>query len=198
MKRRCYQKQIKNYHIYGGRGITVCQEWLESTDAFLKWAIEANYRPWLSIDRINNEGPYSPENCQWANRTQQALNRRTASMVTAFGETKNLSLWAQDERCCVSADTIRVRMAIGTDAETAITTPSRKLIKRPKRTSPISSHETIREIHALIASGVKQVELAKKYNVANSFISGIALGKRWSSLGLKPIITRKKRSDSRK
>lgn len=76
MKRRCYNQNAINYNNYGGRGITVCDEWLNDFDAFQKWALAHGYADNLTIDRIDNYKGYSPDNCQWITIQEQQHHRR--------------------------------------------------------------------------------------------------------------------------
>ena len=80
MKRRCTDADDKDWHKYGGRGIEVCDRWLESFDNF--WAdMEHGYAPNLTLGRIQNNGPYSPGNCRWETPAQQGVNRRTNRLL---------------------------------------------------------------------------------------------------------------------
>ena len=74
MKQRCYYKNHVRYSRYGGRGITVCDEWVNSFKAFYNWAIENGYKEGLSIDRIDNDGNYEPCNCRWVDYKTQYEN----------------------------------------------------------------------------------------------------------------------------
>lgn len=79
MKKRCYSVNHKNYKHYGARGITIHQEWLESSASFFSWAKENGYREGLQIDRIDNDKGYSPDNCRWVNRICNNINRRASN-----------------------------------------------------------------------------------------------------------------------
>lgn len=76
MRQRCNNPNDKDYGLYGGRGISVCEEWDNSSEAFIEWAKANGYSDGLSIDRVDTNGNYCPENCRWATSTQQARNKR--------------------------------------------------------------------------------------------------------------------------
>lgn len=79
MRNRCYQKSYHAYKHYGGRGISVCDTWLHDFQAFHDWAIENGYNDNLSIDRIDNNKGYAPDNCRWATQEEQNKNKRAAN-----------------------------------------------------------------------------------------------------------------------
>ena len=95
MRKRCNNKNSSNYANYGGRGISVCKEWNESYDSFRDWANENGYDDNLSIDRIDVNGNYEPNNCRWVTGIAQANNRRNTVYFTHNGETKSVADWAR-------------------------------------------------------------------------------------------------------
>jgi len=76
---RCYTISAGGYSYYGGKGITVCDEWKKSIDSFVDWAINNGYSDNLTIDRIDSCGNYSPDNCRWPDKYTQAINQRKRS-----------------------------------------------------------------------------------------------------------------------
>lgn len=92
MKQRCLNPNHDAYHYYGGRGIKVCERWLESFENF--YADMGPRPPMLTLERRNNEGDYAPDNCYWATRTEQNSNQRTNHLVTVDGVTQTVAAWA--------------------------------------------------------------------------------------------------------
>lgn len=129
MMQRCYNADVKDYLHYGARGIIVCPEF-HDVDCFCKWALSADYSPELEIDRINVDGPYSPNNCRFVTHRENNNNQRKTMLVTAFGETKSLTEWTNDPRSVVAcANTIRHRLhTLHWPSEKALTTPGRQSI----------------------------------------------------------------------
>lgn len=85
MKERCSNPKSTSYKNYGARGIYVCKEWQNSFEKFMIWSMENGYSDDLQIDRINNDGPYSPSNCRWVTRKENCRNRRGNKSVTING-----------------------------------------------------------------------------------------------------------------
>ena len=121
---RCYNSNHEQYKDYGGRGITVCVEWLNSFTAFYEWAVASGYTDDLTIDRKDNNGNYEPNNCCWVTRKEQANNRRNNILVTYNGKTQSVTQLA--EELGIDSAILRARIYIGWDIEKAINTPIRK------------------------------------------------------------------------
>lgn len=93
MKRRCLNPQHNHYKYYGGRGISIHEDWLDF-EVFEQWALANGYAEDLSIDRIDNNGNYCPENCRWATRKEQMNNTSFNKMITYNGVTKSITDWS--------------------------------------------------------------------------------------------------------
>lgn len=121
MKRRCYQKQNKRWKDYGGRGIKVCAEWLNNFQAFFDWSVANGYADNLTIDRIDMDGDYSPDNCRWADKFLQANNRSNNHYITYHGETKTMMEWSRYLN--INYSTLRQRIRDGWSVEDAFERP---------------------------------------------------------------------------
>jgi len=121
MKARCYNPNNHKYKRYGGRGIAVCDRWLQSFENFIA---DMGKRPSTShsLDRINNDGDYTPQNCRWATPKEQARNTQTNRLITLNGVTRTLVEWREYYGLSVTQLEYRMYHA-GWSAEKALTTP---------------------------------------------------------------------------
>lgn len=117
MKDRCGNPGSESFATYGGRGIAVCERWRESFEIFLA-DMGPKPSPSHSIDRIDNDGGYCPENCRWATPKEQARNTRKSLVIVAFGESMIAADWA--ERTGIPAATIKSRLRLGLHPEAAL------------------------------------------------------------------------------
>lgn len=123
MKNRCYNTRTKRYPDYGGRGIKVCDEWLHDFQAFWDWSMTHGYADDLSIDRIDNNGSYTPDNCRWVTQFVQANNSRHCRMLTFKGETHSVSEWSRITG--ISRHTLSNRIHVyGWSVEKTLTVPN--------------------------------------------------------------------------
>ena len=120
MRRRCQETSHKSFKNYGARGISVCEHWAK----FENFLADMGDAPaGMSIERVNVDGNYEPGNCKWATSQEQSRNRRNNRHISAFGVTKLLIEWSEDERCAVSLSALEKRLAAGWDPEKALTVP---------------------------------------------------------------------------
>ena len=94
MKQRCANPKRAKYPSYGGRGIYVCRAWSDDFSTFCEWALHSGYADDLQLDRIDNAGPYSPENCRWVTVKQNCSNKRSNRSLTIVGITMTVAAWA--------------------------------------------------------------------------------------------------------
>ena len=120
MKNRCYNPKYHLFSHYGGKGVTVCDEWLGDGgfQNFYQWSMENGYRKGLSIDRIDNEKNYCPDNCRWVDMSVQQNNRTNNRRITDNGETHTMAEWARING--ISYSTIQSRLNRGWKEEDAI------------------------------------------------------------------------------
>ena len=120
MRQRCANVNAINYKSYGGRGITVCDEW-QSFLPFYEWAIKSGYDDSLTIDRIDNDKGYSPSNCRWVDAITQANNKRNNHYITVGDKTESISSWARITG--IERSTITKRIESGWSEVEAVTIP---------------------------------------------------------------------------
>jgi hypothetical protein len=121
MHNRCYNNNQKSYQDYGGRGIVVDQRW-HGKEGFENFFRDMGEKPeGATLERIDNNGPYSPENCRWATRDEQANNKRNNRWITANGETLTLAQWARRLGC--NSANILYRIKSGVPEHEAVTKP---------------------------------------------------------------------------
>lgn len=94
MMHRCYDPKRERYKDYGGRGITVCNEW-HDPNSFINWSYTHGYQDGLQIDRVDNDRGYSPDNCRWVTAKENSRNRRNTVRLTINGETKSVAEWTE-------------------------------------------------------------------------------------------------------
>ncbi|MGK7378344.1 hypothetical protein ACSFXN_10955 [Planococcus sp. 1R117A] len=123
MKARCLNPKSTNYKDYGGRGIKICEAWLKF-EGFMEWSLANGYNDELSIDRINGEGNYEPENCRWTTKEVQSNNRRTSTILSYKGENLPIKLWA--ERTGIARGTLAARVRVGWSIEDSLSIPTDK------------------------------------------------------------------------
>ena len=144
MKARCNNPHTKDFHYYGARGIKVCDEWMEHYESFRDWAFANGYSDMLTLDRVEANKGYSPDNCRWVDRQTQMRNTRNNLYLTFNGETKSLTEWSEItgmDRHTIS----RRKNVLGWDDEKTLTTFPKHCFKKNR-------DETFARIRSLINS----------------------------------------------
>lgn len=140
IRARCHAPGNKQYRHYGGRGIKVCERWRNSFESFVA-DMGPKPTPQHSIDRIDNDGDYCPENCRWATPTMQARNKRNSTLITFDGETLPLAAWA--ERLGMSYGVLRHRLDGGWPVQQAFTHPVETVQKLRSRNRRAETHRML-------------------------------------------------------
>lgn len=118
MKSRCSDTNALPYQDYGGRGIKVCEEWVASFESFQRWALDNGYKQGLTLDRINVNDGYTPENCRWVTMKTQCNNKRNNRFISYKGETHTVSEWS--EVTGISKAVLRYRLNAGWSVKDAL------------------------------------------------------------------------------
>lgn len=175
MRSRCnYEKSI-NWHLYGGRGIKVCEEWQNDFSVFREWALENGYADGLQLDRIDNDGNYEPSNCKWSTRSEQGNNRRTCKYITIGNETKTISEWC--DITGVDRMTAYSRIRRGWNAERAVTEKA-----SPKRVLSEREVKNIRKQYKPRDKKYGTKAIARKYGVSVAAIEAIVENRNWKGV----------------
>lgn len=163
MIQRCYSKTHAAYRLYGGRGIQVCDQWRNGVDGMTPvetFAHDMGGRPSTShsLDRIDNNGNYTPTNCRWATPLEQSRNNRNCRQVTLQGKTQSVTEWA--EELGVSRSTIYKRLDAGCTPQEALLSDR---VAMRRRGLPVSQQ---RQLSSLRATGnYTYKELAARYGI---------------------------------
>lgn len=121
MKQRCMNPNSLSFAHYGGRGVYVCDDWARDFAMFREWAMKNGYNEQLSIDRIDVDGPYSPENCRWVNNVVQCNNKTDNLIYEYQGEIHTVADWARIKR--IRVHTLYSRLRLGWSIEKALESP---------------------------------------------------------------------------
>lgn len=165
MRQRCsYEKSI-NWHLYGGRGISVCDEWNESFEPFRDWALSNGYADGLQLDRIDNDGNYEPDNCRWSTRAEQGNNRRTCVYVTIDGVTKSVTEWCSETGVNRMVAYARIRRGwVPAEAVTTVDSAVGKARAASSKFKPVTvdgvRFDSIKDAAAHIGASPKSVSVA--------------------------------------
>lgn len=175
IKSRCENPKNDKYHLYGGRGIKVCERWQNFHNFYADMGDPPS--PRHSVDRVDNNGPYSPENCRWATVTEQNRNKRNNRVILG----KCMSEWA--EQLGVTPETISARVnSEGMTYEEAVMAPKRRkqnykvpILQKDKDGSVIARHLSLREAGECV--------YGDRYKTATHAILRVLNGERRSYLG---------------
>lgn len=182
MKSRCYNPNHKDYHRYGGRGIKICDEWLDSFLPFYDWSLANGIEPNLSIDRLNNDGDYTPDNCAWRTPKEQGNNRSTNVFVEFNGERKTVQQWAESLGITHQAMFARLGSDAWTLDEALTVAPEKRKVRQPsfcKSVAQVSLGGDVIKVWDSIAEAAAAVGVPAS-NISRSLATGYATrGYRW-------------------
>ena len=178
MRSRCYNKNNEKYRIYGARGITVCDRWNNSFEFFLN---DMGSKPdGMSIDRIDNNGNYEPNNCKWSTAKEQANNTRTNHYITIDSETKTLAQWSDISG--IDAPTIRYRLRSGISSRYAVFAKPGHVRGEQNGVSTLTEADVIKMRHLYVVGNYTLRELGTMFNVVHSTVYNVISRKTWGHI----------------
>ena len=169
MKTRCYYPKSKDYKNYGGRGIKICDEWL-NYDNFRNWSISTGYQEGLTIDRIDNDRNYEPSNCKWITMKEQQRNKRNNRIITYNGKSLTLVEWGEIYN--INPDRIGARLKNGWSVEDALSTEVKSPMKKKIENLGLEMKKYRKE------NNMTQKDLADIFEVRHSLVSRWENGQR--------------------
>ena len=173
MHNRCYNKNQKSYENYGFRGVAVDARW-HGKEGYDRFVQDMGYpKEGESIERINNNGNYCFENCRWADRSEQANNKRNNRWITANGESKTLAQWARVLDCNPAA--ILYRLNKGMSEQEAVTTP---IQVRPNSKLTVANVLFVRENYPVMTMQA----IANELGVSKKAVMNIIHGKTYTDI----------------
>lgn len=170
MKTRCYYPKSKDYKNYGGRGIKICDEWL-NYDNFRNWSISTGYQEGLTIDRIDNDRNYEPSNCKWITMKEQQRNKRNNRIITYNGKSLTLVEWGEIYN--INPDRIGARLKNGWSVEDALSTEVKSPMKKKIENLGLEMKKYRKE------NNMTQKDLADIFEVRHSLVSRWENGQRY-------------------
>lgn len=155
IRRRCLNPDYKYFYLYGERGISVCEEWLgkDGQKNFREWAVNNGYEKGLTIDRIDNNKGYSPDNCRWVTAKEQSYNRRSNKLITIHGKTQTVTEWAKETG--IPIGTLQNRLRYGWE-EDRLLEPKQvhlKMSKHEMRVEILKLRKQLKEYQSKIEKG---------------------------------------------
>lgn len=156
IRRRCLNPDYKYFYLYGERGISVCEEWLgkDGQKNFREWAVNNGYEKGLTIDRIDNNKGYSPDNCRWVTAKEQSYNRRSNKLITIHGKTQTVTEWAKETGMPIG--TLQNRLRYGWE-EDRLLEPKQvhlKMSKHEMRVEILKLRKQLKEYQSKIEDGI--------------------------------------------
>lgn len=182
MKNRCRNINDKSYPRYGGRGITVCDEWTADFTNFYNWSQANGYDETKTIDRIDNNAGYSPMNCRWTDVKQQARNRRSNLAVEYKGEV--MTLIEVSELTGISYGTLSARYQDGDRGERLIRplNTDRTTLRGEKNVKAVITAEIAKDIKLSLMRGETGASIAKRHNVSKYLVYDIKRNRTWKHI----------------